>query len=484
MSAKAHGYITGMGAWIPRLRLARTTIANATAWANPGANAQAKGSRAFCNWDEDAITMAVEAGRGALLDRRVTAAAFAPTAVSLASTTLPFADRDNAGLVAAALDAHAQTATLNVAGSMRAGTSALIQACQSSQASLVIGSDARTTQCASPQEMSYGHGAAALCVEPAAAPAETLATVLGFAQIAADFVDHYRMSGQPFDYALEERWIRDEALAKFPLDAIGRALTQANISAEQVKHFVMPGNASAIKRIAQIAGLKNAQLTDALHTDCGDTGAAHALLMLVRTLEQAATDDLIVMAALGQGVDALVLRAGARPRSQPVAQALARRCEEPHYVRYLSHNNLVDVAFGMRAERDNRTAQSVAWRRRRATTAFVGGRCTRCATVQFPLARVCVNPDCRETDTQEEYRFADSYGRVKTFTEDWQAYTARPPYIYGNVGFAEGGNLFMEFTDLEAGELGVGDELRFVFRIKDVDKLRGFRRYFWKACKA
>lgn len=483
MSTPAH-HLTGIGAWIPRLRLARSTIAKATAWASPGAAAQAKGARAVCNWDEDAITMAFEAGRSALQDRRMTAPAFSPASVSLASTTLPFADRDDAGLVAAALDAASATATLNVAGSLRAGTSALIQACQSSQTALVIASDARTAQCASPQEMSYGHGAAAVCVE-ATAPAEaSLATVLGFAQVAADFVDHYRMAGEPFDYGLEERWIRDEALARFPQDAIGRALQQAGVGAAEVRHFVMPGNASAIKRVAQGAGLRNAQQADSLHADCGDTGAAQPLLMLARTLEQAATGDLIVLAAFGQGVDALVLRAGAALRSQPVAAALARRCEETDYVRYLSHSGLVDVDFGMRAERDNRTAQSVAWRRRRAITAFVGGRCTRCATVQFPLARVCVNPECRATDTQEEYRFADSRGRVKTFTEDWQAYTARPPYIYGNVGFVEGGNLFMEFTDLAAGELSVGDELRFVFRIKDIDKLRGFRRYFWKACKA
>ena len=32
-----------------------------------------------------------------------------------------------------------------------------------------------------------------------------------------------------------------------------------------------------------------------------------------------------------------------------------------------------------------------------------------------------------------------------------------------------------------AGELEVGTRVRFVFRIKDVDAVRGFRRYFWKA---
>jgi hydroxymethylglutaryl-CoA synthase len=39
----------------------------------------------------------------------------------------------------------------------------------------------------------------------------------------------------------------------------------------------------------------------------------------------------------------------------------------------------------------------------------------------------------------------------------------------------------MEFTDFAPGELEVGREVRFVFRIKDKDPKRRFHRYFWKA---
>ncbi len=53
--------------------------------------------------------------------------------------------------------------------------------------------------------------------------------------------------------------------------------------------------------------------------------------------------------------------------------------------------------------------------------------------------------------------------------------------MYGNVALDGGGNVFTEFADTPAGELAVGTPVRFVFRIKDVDTVRGFRRYFWKA---
>jgi uncharacterized OB-fold protein len=101
--------------------------------------------------------------------------------------------------------------------------------------------------------------------------------------------------------------------------------------------------------------------------------------------------------------------------------------------------------------------------------------------VQFPLARACVNPACREFDTQTPEPLAEKSGRIKTFTEDWLAVTRSPPHVYGNVELEGGGNVFIEFTDTRPGESSVGLPVRFVFRIKDFDRVRGFHRYFWKA---
>jgi len=41
--------------------------------------------------------------------------------------------------------------------------------------------------------------------------------------------------------------------------------------------------------------------------------------------------------------------------------------------------------------------------------------------------------------------------------------------------------VLMEFADTDVDELRVGLPLRMVYRIKDFDRQRGFRRYFWKA---
>jgi acetyl-CoA acetyltransferase len=54
------------GAYIPRLRLQRAAVFDANKWFNPGLAALAKGERSMASWDEDCITMAVEAARDCL----------------------------------------------------------------------------------------------------------------------------------------------------------------------------------------------------------------------------------------------------------------------------------------------------------------------------------------------------------------------------------------------------------------------------------
>jgi len=465
--------------------MARAAIFEAMAWASPPTRAAARGARAIGNWDEDALTMAVEAARSCL-ERAAGDASDAqvPGSVLFCSTTAPFADRDDAVVLCAALDLAEHVETLNLSSSLRAGTSGLISAIRRADVpALVVASDARLTRAGSPQELSYGDAAAAILLGPPSPSA--LATVLAARSLGSDFVDHYRMSGADFDYALEERWTRDESLTKLVPKVVADLLAAADRGTEAVRHFAVPASAAAAKRIADACGLSAARRDESVLAECGDAGSALPLLMMTAALEAAKPGELILVLGIGQGVDALLLQAeaGVLNGRKALAQTLAHKRDEPSYVRYLSHRGLLDVDFGMRAERDQRTAHSVAYRKRDALTGFKGGRCERCGTVQFPQSRVCVNPDCRATDTQRPYRLADTRGRVKTFTEDWQAYAARPPYIYGNIEFAEGGNLLMEITDIDSGELQVNDAVRFVFRVKDDDRARGFRRYFWKATK-
>ncbi len=469
--------ITSLGCYLPRLRLPRTTIAEAMGWLGQG-KARVKGEVATCNWDEDSLTMGVEAARIALAG----APGSALGSLTFASTTAPFADHSNGVLLATALGLEPSLRVNDAGGSQRAGTSALAAALASAgngAASLVVASDQRLAKPGSPQELQYGHGATAAVV----GPTPGLAECLGSEHLAADFVDHYRESGARFDYVLEERWAREAGWNPLVSQAVGRLLARLGLQAAEVDKVVLACPAATARSVLKATGLRGEALVPDRAAEFGDTGCGQPLLMLAGALADAKQNERVLVIGFGQGVDAILLRAtGQRqPGGFGLAEALSTRREETHYTRFLSHQGLLPVEFGMRAERDNRTAQTVAWRKHEVVTGFTGGRCRSCDALQFPLSRVCVAPTCRETDTQEPLRLAELPARIKTFTEDWLAYSARPPLVYGNVLFEAGGNVFMEFTDFAPGEAAVGKPVRFMFRIKDVDSRRGFRRYFWKA---
>ncbi|MDX1581263.1 MAG: zinc ribbon domain-containing protein, partial [Alphaproteobacteria bacterium] len=238
-------------------------------------------------------------------------------------------------------------------------------------------------------------------------------------------------------------------------------------------------------REAKRAGINAEAVRSDLSGEMGNAGTAHALLMLVDALQDAEPGQKILVVGFGQGADVLVFETTDALKSLPerggIKGALKRGVEDEIYTRYLSFNGILPYEWGIRAERDNRTAQSTFYRKRQDVTSFIGGKCTKCGTVQFPKARFCVNPNCQAQDTQEDFPFADMPAKVKTFTEDNLAYSPNPPLQYGNVGFEEGGNVYMDMTDFDPGTISVGQDLKMVFRIKDFDKMRGFRRYFWKA---
>lgn len=463
--------ILACGAYLPALRLERAAVADAVGWAAPAVRGFARGRRTVANWDEDAVTMGVEAARACLagLDRS------AIRRVVLASTTAPFADRSNAGIAADALNLGDAVATADAGGSRRAGTSELIRVLEGSAsgATLLIGSDCRAARPGSPQEMLYGHGAAAALV----GEGDAIAVLLGAVSVHRDFVDRYRAADAGFDYVLEERWVREAGWFAIVPDAVERALAAAQVSAADVGAFALAGPAGIAATLAEKLALRGARIVDTLHDQVGDCGAAHPLLLLAAALDGARAGELIVLVGFGQGADVLVLRATGAGTAGVAALAAGGRTLD-HYLRYLVLRGLVQLDYGIRAERDNRTSLSAFYRRREAVTGFVGGRCSACGTLQFPRTALCVQ--CAARDTQAPASLAELTGTVKSWTEDWQAVSPRPPLIYGNVTFPDGGNVLMEFTDVEPGELRHGQPLRMAFRIKDLDARRSFRRYFWK----
>ena len=476
--------ITSYGGYIPRYRLQREAVVKANGWFNPALKAYAKAERAICNWDEDSLTMGVEAARNCLFNQERTDI----QTVMLASTTLPFQDRNNAGVLANALMLGEEVATLDITSSQRAGTSGLINAVSTAQGGnkiLLVASDHRPTRSATVQELLFGDGAAALTL----GNDNLIAELLGSQSVTVDFVDHYRGENQAFDYNWEERWIRDEGYMKIVPKAVEAVLEKTGLTGGEITHFILPCLIRNVARnLAKKFSISEEAIADNLHSVCGETGAAHPLVMLVKALETAQPGDKLLVVGFGQGCDALVFEVtpaieSFRPHPG-ISPSLARKAEETNYNKFLAFNNLVNSEKGMRAETDNQTALTTLYRKKDMLTGLIGGRCTQCDTKQFPKSNVCVNPECNARHTQEDYPFADKRGKILTWSADFLTYSIDPPTHYGMVEFEGGGRFLANFADVDPGSVDTGMEMQMMFRIKEFDNQRGFRKYFWKAAPA
>ena len=165
--------------------------------------------------------------------------------------------------------------------------------------------------------MNYGDGAAALLC----GTENVIAKLVGHHSVSMDFVDHFRGDETDFDYGWEERWIRDEGYSKIVPPAIKAALAACKLKGSDITHFIMPSLMPAVpKQMAKICGIGDGAVRDLLGANLGDTGAAHALVMLVDALETAKAGDKIMVVAFGQGVDTLVFEVTRRERQAAQAQ--------------------------------------------------------------------------------------------------------------------------------------------------------------------
>jgi 3-hydroxy-3-methylglutaryl CoA synthase len=470
--------IKSYAAYVPRLRMDRASIAAAHAWALPSLRRAAKGERAFCSWDEDTITMSVEAVRNCHGPHTPSTV----RALTFASTTPVFADLQNASLVATAAGLPGTVSTLDATGSLRAGTSAVIRALESREAGdvVVVAADNRLGKPGSQQEMQYGSGSFALRL----GSGEVIAKFIGSASSALQFVDHFRAAGDLYDYQWEERWIRDEGYLKIVPETLARLFKTTAVQAEAIDFFCLPATISGIAAaVACQTKIKPEAVVDNLAPNCGDTGVPHPLVMLGLALEKAKPGQKILIVGFGAGCDALLFEATAALSSyasrSSVSTTLARGVTEKSYEKLLSFTDQLTLDWGMRSETDSKTAYTQLYRAVDQVAGFVGGQCPGCGAIQFPRLATCVN--CGSTEPMKPAPLADAPAKVATFTADWLMFYLAPPLYVGLVQFDNGARVLMEMVDVDAANFDVGTQLRMVYRVKEKDTRRHYNRYFWKA---
>lgn len=458
--------ILAAAAYVPRYRLDAATFASV--WGG-----RASGERAVANHDEDTLTMAVEAGSLALAQAQGTAV----DGLIFASTTAPYAEKQNSTLVATVLDLRPTALTMDVGSSLRAGTSAVRVAADAVRAGsartvLVTASDIRLSEPGSDLELTLGDASAALLV----GEGNAIATIVGTFSLSYEFTDVWRRKHDKYLRQADARFVQLYGYEHAMRDLAKGLREKYALHPEDVDKVVHYGPDLRTHRgLTQVLGFRPESCQDgSLLAQVGNTGAAQVFLGLVQALEEAKPGERIAVLSYGSGGDALLLEVTDaieewKPQSC-LRTHLANKRPLGNYGRYLRFRDMVD-----QEHLAPYSSPILLWRELKADLQLYGQRCLACGAVQYPWRRICWQ--CSAKDNFSEMKLARR-GTIVTFTKDTLVPTPDPPVMMATVDLDGGGRLYCQLTDTDPAAVEVGMLVELAFR--KYHEGEEFNNYYWK----
>ena len=453
--------IVTYGAYVPYNRLNRAEFGG-------------RGERATASYDENSVSMAVEAAREALRGgARINHLCFATTSPG-------YAEKLDAATIHAALDLPPGVGGCDFGGSSRAGLSSLLlgnDLALAGRRPLVCLSEVMVGAPGGAREATAGDGAAAFSFGPSV---EACAEVLGSGSATDEFMDVWRAPNEPFANQWEERF-GTQIIVPLMLRALEQALTGAGVPADSLTTVIVDSTSPrAVRSFVAKAGIPADRLADDLAASVGRAGTAHVGLALANVLDRAEPGDRIAVIAGIDGADAIIFEvtdaiAANRPE-RSVGRWIEAKRNDVQYNTYLKWRGVLPFEKPRRPD-PKRPAAPPSYRAKRWKFGFVGSRCANCGTANLPPQRVCV--ECDSIDETEPESFADRAARVATYTQDNLAYSLQPPVVVAMLDFDRGGRLPCQLTDIDPHNVRIGDRVEMTFRC--LHSAEGIHNYFWKA---
>jgi hydroxymethylglutaryl-CoA synthase len=461
--------IVSYGAYIPIYRLSRDMP-----WLTWG-GLPVGGERSVANFDEDSITMAVEAGNNCLqgFNRDEVDALF------LASTTTPYKEKQCAGIVAEALDLQRNIRTADFTNSLRSATIAMRAAMDaiaagSAKKVLVVAADCRMGQPSTEYEQAFGDGAAAILLSNT----DVIASIDVCHTHYDDIMDLWRLDNDTFVRSWEDRFIVEKGYLNNTAEAVKAIMNEQGLKpADFTKAVLYAFDNRRHQQLARNLGFDyKTQIQDNIFSNVGNTGSAYALMMLVGALEEAKDGDKLLLANYGDGADAFIITI-----TKSIKKLKARRGIKYHlesklplmsYDKYLRYRGILQgYTFW-----ENQSAATVSWRDRKWNLNCRGGKCLVCGNINFPPQRICMY--CQSQDQFEEIRLADRRGKLFTYSKDNLGPSLDSPIILCIIDLDEGGRFYAQMTDRDPDKVEYEMPVELTFRWMHSE--RGIRNYYWK----
>jgi len=471
------GIISAAG-YLPHWRLQRDAISEVL-----GASA-GKGQRSVASYDEDSLTMAVEAGRQVLTG----AFTVSPAALWFCTTSPTYAEKTNATIAHAALRLGSEVIAADAGSGLRGPSATLRSALYSSDpAVLLLAADLRTGPAGSTDEKDGGDAGSALLVGEDSAESGTsvIAEFLGSGSATREFLDRWRAPGEARTRSWEDRF-GEQRYGDLAAQAWETALKNAGVEVDQLSRVALVGpRPRASAALAKKLGAAGVEVIDSLAGSVGFTGAAHPFLLLTSLIEQSQPGQIIAMLAMADGADAFVFKVteavtnavrAAKAAAVTVADQVENADNTLLYSKYLSWRQVLPIQPPNRPE-PARMSAAAAERRLDWKYGFVGSKDRESSALHLPPARVSFVGG--NLDDMEPAHMADVAATVATFTVDSLAYSPSPPVVFAVCDFDGGGRLPVELTDVRAGDVSIGMKVEMTFRrLNTADEIAN---YFWKA---
>jgi len=468
--------IVSYGAYIPKYRLSRDLIAQA--WGS----ASAGGEKAIANFDEDTITMAVEAASDCLantIPQKV-------DGIFFASTTPPYKEKSGSSLISTVLDMRRDILTSDFSNSIRAAASAFgtaidTIASKAARQILIASAETRIGAAESEFEMALGDAAAALLI----GDSDVIAEVIGSFSISDEFTDNWRMEQDLYVKSWEDRFANIYGYTNSVTAVISGILQKYGFTPKDFSKIVLyANNPREQANMAKKLGFDvKTQLSDLLFGLVGNAGTALSPLILISALEQSKPGDKILWVSYGEGAHAFILEVNPNiekmKNKRGVKYYLDSKIMLPNYGKYVQFRKLMPTEEPRVFP--SPSSVPVFWRDKKSFLSFYGSKCKNCGLIMHPVQRICYR--CHSKDEYEEIKLART-GKIFTYAEDYLADVPVLPQISASIDLDDGTRVFLRLTEAEAQNPAdppqkIGMPIEVTFR--KLSDTSGFRNYYWKA---
>lgn len=257
--------------------------------------------KSFPGYDEDVITMGVEAARQALQRSGMPAEALG--AVFLATTSGPYEEKPNVSTLVSAISGSSRLRAVELGSSPRAGALALLAGLEFSSSwgrpALVVASDAPLAHPSSGLEHGLGAGAAAFII----APNEKATFLEGVESLSVEtFGERFRRRGERF---LQDLELRQDEISGCVIEGVKGLLQRLGCSIQDFDSIVLPDpDGVTAGRLAGRLAVEKAKIVS-LTPRIGDAGAAAVLLGMVKAMEDLDAGKRVLVVSYGSGVDVM-----------------------------------------------------------------------------------------------------------------------------------------------------------------------------------